>query len=117
MNVTLNIENDAELRAYIKDAIKGQVLSIVRDEFTTMIKEELERKIKGTDNRNFERMQKGAMEQAIKDILLREHDITGWRNDFIKPYINAILEPLIINKDWRVLIDTLAKEKVKSLIG
>ena len=39
MKVTLNIENDAEMRAYVKDCIKGQVLSIVREEMQEMIKE------------------------------------------------------------------------------
>ena len=38
MNVSLNIENDKELRAYIKDAVKGQVMSIVRDEFLEIVK-------------------------------------------------------------------------------
>lgn len=33
MQVKLNLENDAELRAYIKDLIKGQVLTIVREDF------------------------------------------------------------------------------------
>ena len=41
MKVTLNIENDAELRAYIKECIKGQVLAVVREEFTAMVQNEL----------------------------------------------------------------------------
>ena len=54
MQVTLNIENDEQLRSYIKDLIKGQVLSIVREELKEMIQTELERKIKGFEKTNNE---------------------------------------------------------------
>jgi hypothetical protein len=39
MNLKLNIEEDEELRLYIKDLIKGQVNSILRSEIRTIIEE------------------------------------------------------------------------------
>lgn len=45
MTVSLKVENDGELRAYIKDLIKGQVLSIAREEIKNIIKEVTEAKI------------------------------------------------------------------------
>lgn len=36
MNVKLKIEEDAELRNYIKDLIKGQVVSILREEIKNL---------------------------------------------------------------------------------
>ena len=39
MIVKLKIEEDAELRAAIKDAIRGQVLSIGREEILNILKE------------------------------------------------------------------------------
>lgn len=45
MTVKLNISEDAELRAAIKDAIKGQVISIVRETVTDVLKEVLESKV------------------------------------------------------------------------
>lgn len=44
MKISLNIENDKELRAYIKDLIKGQVLSIAREEIINILKEVAELK-------------------------------------------------------------------------
>lgn len=117
MNVTLNIENDAELRAYIKECIKGQVLSIVRDEFVSMVQTELERKIKSTDKYNFNRMQKEAFKEAVTAILYKEHNVGTWSSDFIKPFVEAKVKEAIANKDWKQMVDVLAKEKVKSLIG
>jgi FKBP-type peptidyl-prolyl cis-trans isomerase (trigger factor) len=45
MKVTLNISEDAELRAHIKDAIKGQVASIMREEIRGVLQEVLTGKI------------------------------------------------------------------------
>ncbi len=112
MKVTLNIENDVELRTYIKDAIKGQVLNIVREEFLEIVREELERKIKGTTKYAFKSMQQEAMTKAISDILYKEHNVLNWNTDFIEPYINKKLDNVLKNKDWNLLVNNLAKEKV-----
>ena len=116
MKVTLNIENDVELRVYIKDAIKGQVLNIVREEFLQIVKEELERKIKGTSDYAFKNMQQEAMTQATKDILYKEHSVYNWDSSFIKPYVDKKLDEVLKNTNWKLLVDNLAKEKVKKLI-
>lgn len=90
MNVTLNIENDAELRAYIKDCIKGQVLSIVREEFVAIVKEEIERKIKGSGEKLFERM----LKEAVFEVIARD------RGELIKPYIETAIKDAIAGKVW-----------------
>jgi len=116
MKVTLNIENDVELRTYIKDAIKGQVLNIVRKEFLEIVREELERKIKGTSEYAFKSMQQEAMTKATSNILYEKHNVSNWNYAFIEPYINKKLDDVLKNKDWKLLVDNLAKEKVKKLI-
>lgn len=45
MKLNLNIEEDKELRAYIKDMIKGQVLSIIRSEVKDCLQTVLETKV------------------------------------------------------------------------
>ena len=116
MNVTLNIENDAELRAYIKECIKGQVLSIVRKDFVEMVQRELERKIKNTDQYNFNVMLREACKEAVAAILYKEHNVGTWSSDFIKPFVDAKIDEAIEGKDWKLIIDQLAKEKIRSLI-
>ena len=116
MKVTLNIENDVELRTYIKDAIKGQVLNIVREEFLEIVREELERKIKGTSEYTFKSMQEEAMTKAISNILHQKHNVSRWNHVFIEPYISKKLNDVLKGKDWNLLVDNLAKEKVKKLI-
>ena len=41
MNLKLTVNEDAELRAYIKDLIRGQVRSIMKEEYEAIVKEHL----------------------------------------------------------------------------
>jgi hypothetical protein len=116
MKVTLNIENDAELRSYIKDLVKGQVMSIVRDEFTEMVKEELERKLKGTDKYRFESMLKEAMKDSIQSIMYKEHNVSRWRIEYIKPYVEESIKSLVKDTNWDKLVDEAAKKLVAGLL-
>lgn len=117
MNVTLNIQEDAELRAHIKDAIRGQVLSIVRDELSQILKDEIVRKVKGTNSYSFDNIIKDSTKSVIKDILYREHHVSSWSSEFITPIVTALVNDAIAGKDWKNLVDKIAKEKIKSLIG
>lgn len=117
MTVTLNIENDAELRAYIKDCIKGQVLSIVREEYLEVIKKELVRKLNMSDMRTFERMSQDALKSAVSDILYKEHGVSRYGDEFIKPVVEKLVKEAVSNRDWNKMVDDLAKQKVRSLIG
>ena len=117
MKVTFNVENDAELRAAVKDLIKGQVLSIVREEFIEIIKEELERKLKGTEKYVFDIYLRNSMQSAITSILQKEHKVSDWNSNYITPIVSQIVNKSIEGKNWDLLIDQLAKEKVRSLIS
>jgi len=49
MKINIDLKDDAELRAHIKDMVKGQVTAIAREELKGMVKETLEGKIKGSE--------------------------------------------------------------------
>jgi hypothetical protein len=116
MKVTLNVENDAELRAHIKYLIKGQILSIVREDFLEIVKEEIERKIKGTDENLFNHLFGDAMINVISNILRDKCEVSQWSNKFIEPIILKRINPIIESKDWNKLVDGLAIEKVRKLL-
>jgi hypothetical protein len=76
VNVTLNVNDDAELRSAIKDAIRGAVKSIVREEISEIIATELRGKIRGDIT-------------AKVDIILREELGKEIRKNLsIMPYFN-----------------------------
>lgn len=116
MKITLNIGEDAELRAYIKDCIKGQVLAIAREEFVNILKEELTRKIKGTDNPYFKKMMSECGTKAIKEILKKDFNVGGWSTNFVKPVVEDVVNQAIQGKDWNEMVNQLATEKVRNLI-
>jgi len=117
MKVTLNIENDVELRAYIKDVIKGQVLSIVREEFLEIVKEEITKKIKGSHESQFQKLFESSFVKAIQNILYKEHKVSTWNHEFIKPYVEKNIDRSLKTKDWDKLVDDLVREKVRKLIS
>lgn len=116
MKVSLNIENDKELRAYIKDCIKGQVLSVVREEILETVKSELERKMIRSNGYNFEYMVKESLTQVVTTIVRREHNIKSWSTDFIQPVIEKVVTDAIKEKDWKKLIDEEAKRQIRLLL-
>ena len=60
MKVTLNINEDAELRAHIKEAIRGQVISIAREEVVKLLGDILAQKVPTVDP-----------EKVVKEEILR----------------------------------------------
>lgn len=116
MKVSLNIENDAELRAYIKDCVKGQVLSIVREGYVTIIKEEIERKMQDKSSLYFEKIIRDSFVIAVTKICRDDFNVSDWNNKYLEPTIASVVQRAISGKDWNKLIDDLAREKVKSLL-
>lgn len=120
MKVTLNIEQDEQLRAAIKDAIKGQVMSVTREEINLIVKSEIGKKIANRDVQYMNRLLSESMTQIIKEILYKEHNIGNWDSTWIKPivdkYLDSKVKEALKGKDWKKVIDDLAKQKIKELI-
>lgn len=115
MKVTLNIENDAELRAHIKDAINGQVKRVIREEFYDITKDLLHRKIASVAQDRLGHLVNTALSQII-------HDPNGNYpkadlRAFIEPSLTTMLDSAIKNTDWEKVVSDLAKEKIKAIIS
>lgn len=78
--VTLNLEQDEELRAYIKDLIKGQIVSITREEIINTLKEVLGDKTKVIDVQKIDFIVK----DVIKVHVDKELSNSSWNSNFIK---------------------------------
>ena len=117
MQVTLNIQNDEQLRSYIQDLIKGQVLSIVREELKEMIQTELERKIKGFDKtNNFDYIVKLTLREGVRSLLQSRHNVVEWNTDYIKPFADRFIEESMKSVDFDRLVNQVADAKVQSII-
>lgn len=108
MTVTLNIQDDHELRAYCKDLVKGQINGITREELRGIVAEELDRKLKGLDTKRFELLLTSALKDVINNILYKEFKVKSWDKDWIKPYMDNYLETILHGKRSEELIVEIA---------
>ena len=69
MKVELTISDDAELRAAIKDSIKGEVLSIARGEIKNIIAQAVDEKVIPNNQADREKLVGRAIQQMILDAL------------------------------------------------
>lgn len=116
MKVTLNIENDEELRLHIKDLIRGQVLSITREEIEAVIKEELNRKIKATSADNISYIYRNEVKSAIKELAREDMKISQWNDDFVKPVLEEAVKETLKLIDIKKLVNSVARTKLLNLI-
>ena len=108
MKVSLNIENDKELRAHVKDLIRGQVLSITREEMTEVITKEICRKLNSMESFNVERSMKIILRDMARQLL------TKWNfKKLIEPIIESTLDEN--NIDLKKLVEQVADEKILKL--
>ena len=92
MEVHLEIKNDAELKAYIKDLIKGQITSVARQEIKSIVEEAYKGK--------FDKI----VEVAIRDEI-RSHVREQLRQGYaIKDMAEKKVEEMITNfmKTWKL---------------
>ncbi len=104
MTVTLNIANDAELRNYIKDMIKGQVMAIARDTIQEVLKEILQKKVEEKIPNSIEHLIKSEISNLVQIQLKNK----GWGdptyiqkvardlvNEEIKSYFSNKYQPIV----------------------
>ena len=78
--VTLNLDKDDELRAYVKDLIKGQIVSITREEIINTLKDLLGDKTKVIDTQKIEFI----IKDVVKVHVEKELGGSSWNTGFIK---------------------------------
>ena len=117
MDIKLEIHNDKELRAYVKDLIKGQVLSLGREEFLDIVRAEIERKLKGTDQAYFAHMLRGCMTEAITDILRKDHKVVSWNTEFVNPIVEKVVSEILEKRvNIKQMVDIGVKQKLTKLL-
>lgn len=115
MTVTLNIANDAELRNYIKDMIKGQVLAVTREEIIETTKNELNRKIEGMSSYQWERYFKDSLTRAVYKIL-EEQGVALYKNELVEPIVEVRVNELLKTLDINKLVEKVTVDKIKSIL-
>jgi len=92
MKLQINIQEDTELRNFIKDQIKQQVLSIVRDDIKMVIRDEVRKKLLTNDQyiRN-EIHNLLRSEEFIKQCIILSGGMNMWNDNWIVPIVQEYL--------------------------
>ncbi len=112
MVVTLNVENDAELRLHVKDLIKGQIASITREDrklYSEIIQDVVAKKLQAT----MDYIASNIVKQVITDYINRDKDFF---KNIVFPKVEKLLEEVVNSKDWEKLIDDRANKKITDLL-
>jgi len=110
MNIKINIEEDAELRAYIKNAVEGQVKSLNRDEIVKSLQEEIVKKL---NNKEYmDTMVRNTIINSIGSILMKQGIIQQWQSDWIQPYVENAIRKSIDNLN----LDFMVKQKLDRIL-
>jgi len=117
MKVTLNIERDDELRAHIKDCIKGQVLSVTRGEINEVVKKEITRKIENSSDYTIRTLVEKALASVIKSIVISEMGSNREFEKFIRGAVHEKTSEIIDRWNLKKLIDEAARIKIREMAG
>ena len=112
MNVSLKIEDDKELRVYLRELLKGQVRSISRDELKELVKEALGKA--GVDT-HVQTIYKSVIHQFVKEEF-RQIGAKKIVLEVCKEVIQGVIGEIAVERDWSKLIDDAATYKLKKLI-
>lgn len=113
MKVTLNVQEDAELRAAIKDMVRGAVTGIVRDEIKDMVKDLMGHRISQYD------LGSAHFKQCMKEVAaekLRTEGISSFTTDYVKPIVEGLLKEMLDRHIKSGVIETMLKAGVQAHI-
>ena len=113
MKATINIQEDEKLRKEIRAMIKGQVVSITREEIKAMIIETLGSNSKKLDIDSLERMAQSQVRDAVK-LAVNE---TSYSNDLKKLDKMIRIEIAKILEEMKPRIMKMVSSAVKAYIG
>lgn len=120
MHLKLDLNQDAELRNYIKTLIEQQVKSIVREEFKQMIEKEVYEKVESMssfNNSQWIKMIQTSCDSYVNGIIRKKGlwDY-GQFSDEVSEKIKSIISNKLDGKAFDNLVNKVASEKLKKLI-
>lgn len=114
MTLKISLDEDLELRKFLKDQLKGQIDALAREDLKEYLIAELTRKL--------------ASKSDYIDNVLKE-TVRQWFNNWntkasvdkqveklFEEHIMASLGKIMVEKDWTTVIERLAQKKFEQLI-
>jgi len=113
MKLTLNVQEDAELRAAIKDMVRGVVTGIVREEISDMVKEIMVPRVDKYD------LGGAHFSQAMREVIsnkLRAEGVSSFTTDYVKPIVEGLVKEMLDRHIKSGNIETMVKAGIQTHI-
>ena len=112
MNVVLKIENDAEMRAYMKDLLRGQMYTEGRREIREAVAELFEAKVKNISEQYWQQLMREAAAIAISKEVGRYWDNSVKRR-VIREALVAHIDDIFNGKSREAFVLSCAEQLTK----
>ena len=94
MKIELNLKDDTEFRAYIKEMIKGQVLSVAREEIRSIIAEVFISKYGHASTTDVELL----IKDEVGKYVLKQLGPNGWnKNTWVRTHAGELIKKEVEN--------------------
>jgi len=116
MKVTLKVNDDAEMRAHLKELITNQINAMGREEIKGIFEAEMVRKIKLLNNGKMEDYIMDLVRKVIKDAFSAGSVQATLNSEIIAPIIHERVTAALAVKNWDKVIDEAASLKLRRMI-
>jgi len=103
MKVELSIADDRELRAHIRDVIKGEVLGIARGEIKTIIAEAVKQKAVPHTGTELDKIVRNEIKGMIRDVVKATYGKPNFIEKCIRQEVNKYLAEFFSKRGERLL--------------
>ncbi len=116
MKITLDINDDIELRSHVKSLVRTQLLAIAREEYITIIQEELVRKVKNISDQDFKNIIREIFQGIARQVFFEREKAREWDYSWVKPHIEDIINKLVVKQDWEHTVKAVLASKISNLL-
>ena len=116
MKITLSVQEDKEMRDYVKDLIRGQVVSVVRGEIIEIAKDEICRKLENTGTEIIQLWVKQAITNATREYIDENFNKSKLVQYHIRPKVESGVSRLIQDVDLESMVNKECSNIVRSTI-
>lgn len=109
----LLLNDDKELRAYIKELIQNEVINIAREQITNTVKEVLDKKLNNQIGSNKNRLD-DLIDKEISSqigVFLKSYFYYGKDNNYLHTYIDNKVKTIIDHKFKELVVDLIKELK------
>ncbi len=116
MKLEIEISQDQDLRVFVKELIKQQVVGLIRETFMEVIEKEVNGKIKGMQTSKFEEMIQTALRNQGALYVNNSIYASKWQETQLPGMLTAAIEKELKHQDFKKRVDDGVRTQINKLL-